>query len=383
MPESNLTDLAFQARLNTLSQMVMLKFDELVNQLEVNLEPSGSKYIGCCQIHGGDNESAFNIYYDGYSVPGYWTCRTRQCHRFFAKNIIGFTRGILSNRKADWTIDDGVSNRFGFRKTIDYLSDFIGVRFEKIKYDYKKADRAIFSSDVLAGKSVYIKPGIHRNDVRTHMTFPANYYLDRGYSESILDSYDVGMSKRPKPESKDRVIIPIYDSQDRMAGYSARSIFEKCAECKYFHNAFGDCPDLIYRNWHSKWKHVGFDSSFHLYNYWKAKPFIKNTNTAVLVEGPGDVWRLEEAGINNGVAMFGVNFSSAQQTLLAQAQCMTIVSLMDTDEAGREACRKLKEEYGRLFRMYFPRVSAHDVGEMTTDAITEEIRPLLRSLENL
>jgi 5S rRNA maturation endonuclease (ribonuclease M5) len=383
MPESNLIDLAFQAKLNTLSQMVMLKFESLVNQLEVNLEPSGSKYIGCCQIHGGDNESAFNIYYDGYSVPGYWTCRTRQCHRFFAKNIIGFTRGILSNREMDWTIDDGSRNRFGFMQTINYLCDFAGVIFNKIKYDYKQADRAAFAREDLAGNAIYVKPGLHRNKVRQHMIFPADYFVARGYSASILDVFDVGMSKKPKSETKDRVIVPIYDSQDRMIGYSARSIFEKCTKCKSFHNPSDLCPELKTRNLYSKWRHVDFESSHHLYNYWKAKPFIKQSNVAVLVEGPGDVWRLEEAGINNGVAMFGVNFSPHQQTLLAQAQCMTIVSLMDTDEAGQNACKKLKKEYGRLFRMYFPRLRSHDIGDMSCDEVTSDIKPLLRSLENI
>jgi len=383
MSQSALIDPAFQARLNTLSQMVMLKFEELANKLEVNLEPSGSKYIGCCQIHGGDNDSALNIYYDGYSVPGYWTCRTKQCHRFFAKNIIGFARGVLSNREMDWTIDDGVANRFGFMNTVNYLADFVGVKFNSIKYDYKKAERAIFASEVLAGKCVSVKSGIHRSKVREHMIFPANYYLDRGYSASVLNSFDVGMSKRPKAESKDRVIVPIYDSQERMVGYSGRSIFEKCASCKSFHSHSAICPDPQYRNLYTKWRHTGFESSHHLYNYWRAKPHIKESNVAVLVEGPGDVWRLEEVGIYNAVAMFGVNFSAQQQTLLAQAQCMTIVCMLDADEAGQNGCKKLKEDYGRLFRMYFPRLSRHDVGDMSSDKVTSEIKPLLRSLEGI
>ena len=65
---------------------------------------------------------------------------------------------------------------------------------------------------------------------------------------------------------------------------------------------------------HSKWRHnKDFKTQEHLYNMWFAKEFIQSTRTAIIVESPGNVWRLEEAGIHNSVAIFGTNLSIKQK----------------------------------------------------------------------
>jgi len=386
MSQLSSIDFDFRAKTNVLASMVMLKFDDLIEKLEINLTPSGSKYVGCCPIHCGDNETAFNIYYDGDTVPGYWVCRTKRCETKFRSTVIGFTRGVLSRQELDYHPEYNPNAIVKFTDSINYLCNFLGIKFRNIKYDISQAERAAFIAECKENSLKYIsnKKGIPRDKVRANLIIPAPYYLNRNYSSNVLNRYDVGMSKTNKQGSIYRVIVPIYNDMDLMCGYSSRSIFEMCSKCRLFHKPETLCPATKeQKNLCSKWRHEGFESKLHLYNYHSAKKYIKESNVAILVEGPGDVWRLEEAGIHNSVAMFGVNLSSAHQTLLAQAQCMSIVCLLDNDEAGQIACKKIKEEYGRLFRMYFPRFNKHDMGDMNTDAITSEIKPLLRKIENV
>jgi 5S rRNA maturation endonuclease (ribonuclease M5) len=380
-------DQFFQAKLNVLSKMVVNDLDKLFELLDVSLVLSGNKYVGACPIHGGDNESALNLYYDGYDVPGFWRCRTHQCEITFGKNIIGFTRGVLSRQELDYDSERNTKAIYGFRKTIDYLCKFTNTNFANIRFDHKKADRQTFVAETLRGTKTYVSQttGISRTEVRSSLILPAPYFIARGYSSSILDSYDIGMPKRAKPENEGRAIIPIYNEKELMIGYTARSIYERCTECKLFHKQGEVCPQNNYdRNICSKWRHIDFESSLHLFNYWRAKPYMIESNTAILVEGPGDVLRLEEAGIHNGVAMFGVSLSRAQQTLLSHSQVMTMILLLDDDIPGKEAAQQIKNEYGRLYRMYFPKMpsGSKDVGDLNTDRITNEILPIINKLKN-
>jgi DNA primase len=97
-----------------------------------------------------------------------------------------------------------------------------------------------------------------------------------------------------------------------------------------------------------------------------------------LVEGPGDVWRLEEAGIQNSVAMFGVNLTDEQAILLECSGAMTVVLAEDNDAAGEIAINELKDQLrGYNLKVYKP--SAKDVGEMTIADLRKELVPLCQS----
>ena len=47
-----------------------------------------------------------------------------------------------------------------------------------------------------------------------------------------------------------------------------------------------------------------------------AKEFIKESGIVILVESPGNVWRLEEAGVHNSVAIFGSSLADRQKMIL-------------------------------------------------------------------
>jgi DNA primase len=179
-----------------------------------------------------------------------------------------------------------------------------------------------------------------------------------------------------------RVVVPIYDDNyEYMVGCSGRSIFEKCNICSCFHNQNHTCPNKDNQWVYSKWKHSkDFKSQNHLYNFWFAKKYIMESNVAIIVESPGNVWRLEENGIHNSVGIFGSSLSDRQKVILDSSGAMSLVVLTDNDEAGKKAAEQIKSKCENTYKIYIPKITATDVGEMTTEQINEEIKPFLEKI---
>lgn len=173
-----------------------------------------------------------------------------------------------------------------------------------------------------------------------------------------------------------RAVVPIYDIEYKhMIGCSGRSIYDLCQSCNTYHPENLECPESNNAWKYSKWKHsFGFKSQEHLYNYWFAKDHIKKTNTVILVESPGNVWRLEEAGIHNSVAIFGSSLADKQKMLLDISGAMTIITIMDNDEAGKAAAKQI---YGKCYRTYniknIELNNHNDIGSMTIEEVKQEI----------
>jgi DNA primase len=103
----------------------------------------------------------------------------------------------------------------------------------------------------------------------------------------------------------------------------------------------------------------------------------------VLVEGPGCVWKLEMAGVDYAVAMFGSELSDQQQVLLEMSGAMNVVVLTDMDEAGMVCRQAIKMKLGRSFRVYSPLLKGNDVGEMTVQQIRSDIVPVLNKIKGI
>jgi 5S rRNA maturation endonuclease (ribonuclease M5) len=179
-----------------------------------------------------------------------------------------------------------------------------------------------------------------------------------------------------------RVVVPIYDNDYKyMVGCSGRSIFEKCSECSCYHEPTKPCPDKDNRWFFPKWKHsTDLKSQNYLYNFWFAKDHIYETGIAIIVESPGNVWRLEENGIHNSVAIFGSSLSDRQKILLDSSGAMTLILLTDSDEAGQKAADQIKKKCQNTYRIFIPKISKNDVGDMTPKEINDEIKEYIQRI---
>ena len=102
----------------------------------------------------------------------------------------------------------------------------------------------------------------------------------------------------------------------------------------------------------------------------------------ILVESPGNVWRLEEEGIHNSVAIFGTTLNDEQKYLIDSSGALTIILIMDNDDAGQEAAEKIIKQCNRTYRVYNIKVGS-DVADMNTNEITEDILPIINKAKGI
>ena len=364
--------------------------DELCDNIEPLMDSLNLEYTirpkmlsMACPIHGGDNASALNIYYEGDNYRGNWKCRTHSCEKIFKASIIGFVRGVISSIKYGWQKEgDDICS---FDEALNHCLAFLKKDLKQIKVSKADVNKKIFTSIVshitkATSDNKHHTVRIPRETVRQSLIIPCNYFIDRGFDSNILDKYDVGLCDKAGKEMYNRAVAPIYDNDYKyLAGCTGRSIFEKCDMCKCYHNPTDQCPREDDRWKYPKWKHnQDFKSQNHLYNFWFAKNSILETNTVIIVESPGNVWKLEEHGIHNSVAIFGSSMSDRQKIILDSSGAMNIVIITDNDEAGKKACEQIKSKCQNTYRIFVPTISKNDVAEMSGEEIEKEIKLFMR-----
>lgn len=368
-----------QNKIKIVCDKICDRIEDLLEYFGLEHRDNGRFITMSCPIHGGDNDSALNLYHTGDHYRGNWKCRTHHCEEIFKGSIIGFIRGILSHREYNWNKNgDSVCT---FKEALDFTTKFLDISLKDIKVSNIQKDKNSFvhNTKILTSNIESKHPIISRNTVRKNLSIPSQYFIDRGFSATILDKYDVGDCKSSGKEMADRAVVPIYDqSYSTMVGCTGRSIFNKCDKCKAFHNDNEKCPDSESSWKMSKWKHsTGFKTQDSLYNFWFAQEYIKDLGSAILVESPGNVWKLEENDIHNSVALFGSNLSDRQKTLLDMSGAMSLIIIMDNDEAGEKARLQINNKCNRTYNIKHIKISKNDIAEMTQDEIQNEIRRYL------
>lgn len=383
MKKTRKSPLNDQAKLKILCDDLCDNIEDLLDHFGLEYKSNGKMISMSCPIHGGDNVGAINLYVQGDSYRGNWKCRTHGCEKIFKGSIIGFVRGLMSTHKYHW--EKNGDDTCSFKETIDFVTGFLKKNFSDIKVSRATRNKQQFSSAINHIKTKV--PDSHkdlpsRQMVRSNLAIPAQYYMDRGFTADILNKYDIGLCTKSGREMSDRVVAPIYDMDHHyMIGCTGRSIFEKCDHCKCFHSTNSECPEDHNKYLFSKWKHsANFKSQNCLYNIWYAKSYIQKTGYVILVESPGNVWRLEEAGIHNSVAMFGCNLSDRQKIILDSSGAMSIIILTDNDEAGKKAAEQITQKCQNTYRIFCPSISKQDVGEMTIEEINNEIKQYIERI---
>ena len=363
----NLNQILFQ-----LNREASNNIETILDEFGVDYKKNNRRLFGTCPVHEGDNSSAFNCYTNNNIAV--WMCHTHHCEEKYGKGIVGLVKGILSSQRGR---EVGViESAKGIARALGYKSlDEVKIpTLEELKRE--KVNSTLHKWSIQKPNH---KKSWTTQQLKGMVDIPAQYYMDRGYKSNTLKLYDVGYYNK-----LERVLVPVYDIEHKyVLGCVGRSIFEKCNKCGFYHNPEKGCPKNQEEEvCSSKWRvSRNFNTFSCLYNYWFARKYIEKTGTIVLVEGPGDVWRLEEAGIKNSVAIFGSHASDAQISLIESSWAMNIIALFDNDEAGIKACQRIQDKFNRTHRLYFPKiVNAKDVGELNVDQITKDIYPIIEKI---
>lgn len=327
-----------------------------------------------CPVHDGDNQRGMF-----WAIrSNHWQCKTRGCHcdpiTGPSSSIFGLVRGTMSRK---------TGKEWDFQQAVNFVTQVLGleqcnrnnitaqdIEIAKIIKQHKKKRPCIKGQ------------GTPLADMTPHLKSDQVYYPNRGITPEIIAKYHVSFcNTQGKPMYK-RAFFPILDITGRyIMGWSGRSIYDKCKKCNMHHHPErSSCPDPKYGGVYTKWKHSkDFQGELCLYNIWYAKHFISKTGTAILCEGPGDVWAYEAADIRNSVALLGLNMSRQQRLMLQNAGALTVICTFDNDEAGQKAMNKIERDLTHYFRVFCVTPdTVHDVGDMFSEDIAAKIGPILQ-----
>lgn len=369
-----------QYNIVSISEKLLDKIEELFDHFGIIIRDNyDNRIMFPCPIHSGDNPTGSSIMKVGI---GNWMCFTHQCHEDYGNSngasIIQFVQALLKQSNG---------KEYSFGEAMEWAAKFVGEdRLLSVlppSYEDNTRTQFIHLCKYLNRKKTPIPVFVPRKSIRSFLKIPAEYYLKRGYTAKILHKFDIGYCFNTNKSFYDRVITPFYDDLgEYMVGCSGRNKFEQCANCLLFHQEGIRCPlTKEERLRATKWKHsTNFAVDSYLYNYWNAKSHILKSNTVILVEGSGDVWRLEEAGVYNSVGLLGAKLLTNQQIILEESGAINLIIATDNDTAGNKAAESITKNCRNLFnikRIVYP---SKDPGSLTIEQVKQIFIPVLERI---
>lgn len=294
-------------------RLLELNLETIIQSLNLDLQDMGTYYRGKCHIHGGDGY-ALTLYKNGK-----WFCWSHHCeedHRGLF-GFVGATLGATEEETIDWA-----------------QNNFSG----PIPAPKPKEPRIL--------KQDKIRPE-NRSEVRSKLKIPSQYYLDKGFSYSILDEYDVGLCMNPNAAMYGRTVFPIYNERWEYLGCTGRTIYPVSEK-------------------NPKWKHHNISTGNYFYNLQNMHK-INKKQSVILVESCGNVLRLAEAGYLS-LGCFGAQLTTQQCIRLEMSNVHTVYLGYDPDEAGKKCSGRAIKKLG-TFKVIPIKGMTKDFGDMTTQEI--------------
>ena len=172
----------------------------------------------------------------------------------------------------------------------------------------------------------------------------------RALGHSDDEIVDVGLAVRSEAgrvydRFRNRLMFPIRDERGRAVGFGGRAI-DANDEAKYINSP----------------QSAIFDKSRLLYGLDMGKSAVRESGTAVIVEGYMDVIQAHQAGYANVVAQMGTAMTEPQIRLVAPRFAKRIVLALDADEAGQNAARRSLEVARQTLSQDFAGKLSVDIG---------------------
>lgn len=300
-------------------------YAEAMDQLEDRLfyQRRGNKIMGQCPCteHGGDRSGQQSFSYN--LEIKLWACWSHHCEKNYGGDIIGLVRSIKN---------------LSFKDSLSWLSS----KLEKC---------GGFTPSVIQEKPRSPIARIVIDELRLKFLVPKyDYLIKRGFDPVILRQYEVGVWERPGTFMHNRIIFPIRDELGSLVGFTGRTLYsteeaDRLEEKKWKHGRFYD-------------RHVeNWPGGQYLFNLFRAKRHLGPEKKIILVEGPLDGMKLEEAGIHNWTACLGCSMGKAHKDLLVEHGVNRIDLALDPDEAGDKACLRIMKEFQDHFHFNRVRLS--------------------------
>jgi 5S rRNA maturation endonuclease (ribonuclease M5) len=269
---------------------------------------SDKKIICACPIHNGDNPTGFK--YD--SSMKIWKCWTHGCDKEYGCGVLGLVQSRL---------------RCTLEEALEYVENILDSK--NVNILSLDIDRESFIN-TQTRKKVKSKTFFDINKISTNSK--CDYFVKRGINASILASYYAFECDNNSHFLHGRACLSILDDDDNIVGFTGRAI----------------------GNIEPKWLHFpkSLETSKVLFGLNQCKNSIKDNKYVLLVEGPLDVLKLKQLGINNSVSMLGTNFSKEHVKLLLKYNVISLILYLDPDKSGRIHTDKIEQKYKNIFKIY-------------------------------
>jgi len=311
---------------------------DIVNYIQqyVPLKKAGRNFKACCPFHA-ENTPSFVVNPDTQS----WRC--------FGACAEGGDIFSFAMKHQGWS----------FKEALEQLGNQAGVEVKKISPEQKQRSD---SQDKLRGLLQTAADFYHTHlmsgdtpDVHETMRYVKDKrgltdetikqfgigYAPQGWQNMIEVLTDLGYKEDDIIESgmavkndngrvydrfRNRLMIPIRDDRGRVIAFGARAL----------------SPDDNPKYLNSPQTPI-FDKSRTLFGLDLAKRSIRDSETAVIVEGYMDVIQAFQAGFTNVIAQMGTAMTDTQLKSIAPRYAKKIVMALDSDAAGQNATRRSLE----------------------------------------
>lgn len=328
------------------SQIIAANLDIFLNYFDIKFQIINRRYSFPCPVHESDNYDSCCVYNNGYT----WKCFTKSCHEDIGKPLFFLIKKLLEKNN---------NKEVSYKNTEKFIND-LTKDFDKTSIQKIEVAPRIVTDGLMS-----------REQARSKLKIPSQFFLQKGFSKEILDKYDVGDCLNNKVDMKYRIVVPVYnDEYTKVVGCIGRTKNDKCSNCGKYH--YGTkCPsNAIEYRWASKWiVSKNFKIENYFYNFWFAKNYIIDSKTAILVEGQSDVWRLEEAGIKNSLGLFGARLTHQQQQLLDSLGIYNIIIATDNDDTGNKVSTNIMNKLNSFYNKTIIKPTAKDFGDMSVSEI--------------
>jgi hypothetical protein len=310
----------------------------LLDKLEVEFDDRGDGLIqACCPCrqHGGDrdNRTAWSWRVD----LGKWVCWSHHCEENRGNDIFGLVSSVRGS---------------SFPDTIEWIKNTLEQRDIDLTEDVSDPE------NLYRGRKLHVHEPLSEDNLKFLSPDP-QYLLNRGFDLEVLRNYEVGFWSRLGTYMHDRVVFPVRDHEGHLVGYTGRTVHTK----NYFEDRGLPYMKWVHGRHYNRWPKRGdlFTSSL-LYNLNRARRYCTViSRRLILVEGPLDGMKLEEAGIHNWVATLGTSFCHAHRTLLVKYGVTDLYVAYDNDDPnkykdgespGEKGWERMQRIVGDLFNLH-------------------------------
>ncbi|MBN1196460.1 MAG: DNA primase [Candidatus Aminicenantes bacterium] len=294
-----------------------------VASLYVQLKPSGKNFKALCPFHS-EKTPSFSV------MPERNIFHCFGCHK----------SGDI------FTLVQEMEN-LSFPEAMDFLIERFNLPVERHR---RESDHARSSLDAFATANESALRHFRANLMDDEGKHARNYLAERGISNTTIEVFALGYAHnnwdsllqhlrkdgadldkavelgllgrnregRVYDRFRGRIIFPILSESGKIIAFGGRTLFDDPA--KYLNS-----PESPI-----------FHKSRHLYGFHQARPHIRESGQAILVEGYFDVITLHQFGVRNAVAALGTALSGEQVHLLNR-YTDEIYLFYDGDDAGTQA----------------------------------------------